>query len=130
MNRPAQPTSPVALLRDLADAAEALGDALMRHDRIALVAANERSDAVTSRLTERAEALTPEEREELASPALAPVFDRIRAAARRNMVLIEQAWALDAATLRLLAGVGQAQPETPLGPYRSPARAGYLDRQA
>ena len=119
------------LLHELADASDALGDALMRHDHAALVAANERTDALTAALAVRAESLTPPERAELAGPLLAPLFDRIRAAARRNAVLIEQAWALDAATLRLLAGVGRAQAgDGQLGAYRSPAASGYVDLQA
>lgn len=130
MNPPAASASPVAMLHDLADASEALGDALMRHDRPGLVAANGRTEALTALLAERADTLTPAERTALAAPELAPLYERIRTAARRNMVLIEQAWALDAATLRLLAGVGQAQAEGQLSPYRTPSRAGYIDRQA
>ena len=123
-------TSAVVLLRDLADASDALGDALMRHDHAALLTANGRTESVTAALTARAETLTDSERSELASPVLAPLFDRIRAAARRNAVLIEQAWELDAATMRLLVGVGRAQADGQLAAYAAPVQAGYVDRQA
>jgi hypothetical protein len=111
------PPSLAATLTELAEVADAMTAAVERHDLAALQASTERADA----LTQQARALTGERRPADAAsagpsaagpapvatvtPELQAVGERLAAAARRNAYLIEHAWAVDAATMRLIAGL-------------------------
>jgi hypothetical protein len=55
----------------------------------------------------------------------------LRGASRQNSVLIEHAWSLDAATLRLLAQAGsQALAGSPAAAYTPAPTSGWLERKA
>ena len=96
-----------AALAALLEATEAIATAVESHDRVALEAANGRADRLVDQLAALTAGLSAIERAAVGDPtsrthALAL---RLRAAGRRNALLIERAWALDAATTRLLAGL-------------------------
>ena len=125
-----------AALDELVDATDALTIAVERHDLVALVAASDRAEVLTTRVDSIAAELGPVDRIELDAPRIAQLSEKLAVGARRNAYLIERAWALDAATMRLLAGLGQdrsdATPGDRLGSgYLSSAvPALYLDREA
>lgn len=117
-------------LGELAEAADSLTHAIEGHDLAGLLAAIERAETLGGRVDELAAGFTDLDRARLDPVRFAAVRDRLTRAARRNAYLIEQAWALDAATLRLLASLGRPPAETPVAPYAPSAAAGCLDRQA
>jgi hypothetical protein len=124
-----------AALEDLADASDTLTIAVERHDLASLLAASERAERLTGRVAGLASHLEPIDRIELDGERIAGLRDRLSISARRNAYLIERAWALDAATMRLLAGLGQggaeASPDRPMAAYRPTAGAVlHLDREA
>ena len=125
-----------AALDELVESTDALTIAVERHDLVALVAASNRAEALTTRVNAIAAELSPVDRIELDAPRIAEVSERLAVGARRNAYLIERAWALDAATMRLLAGLGQDRPETgfgdrPMNGYMTMTTpALYLDRDA
>ena len=124
-----------AALEDLADASDTLTIAVERHDLPSLLAASDRAERLTGRVADIAAVLDPVDRVELDGPRIAGLRDRLSVSARRNAYLIERAWALDAATMRLLAGLGQggadASPDRPMAAYRPTAGAVlHLDREA
>jgi len=125
-----------AALDELVESTDALTIAVERHDLVALVAASNRAEALTTRVNTIASELSPVDRIELDAPRIAQVSERLAVGARRNAYLIERAWALDAATMRLLAGLGQDRPDTGLGDrpmngyMTMTAPALYLDRDA
>ncbi|MFN8629858.1 MAG: hypothetical protein U0838_05900 [Chloroflexota bacterium] len=117
------------LLEALADAGDALTDALVAHDLDAITAATRTAETLCAQLDiVAADPGAPR----LARTEHAALTDRIGATARRNAVLLESAWLTDAAILRLLAAAATEQDE-PAGPYQTPAApqpAGWLDRSA
>jgi hypothetical protein len=122
-------------LEDLADASDTLTIAVERHDLPSLLAASDRAERLTGRVAGLAATLDPIDRIELDGARIAGLRDRLSVSARRNAYLIERAWALDAATMRLLAGLGQggadAAPDRPMAAYRPAAGAVlHLDREA
>ena len=117
-------------LGSLAAACDATTTAVERHDLVALMAANELAVTLTERIRERAAALTDAERARVGSDRILTLHERISRAVQRNAFLIEHAWALDAATMRLLASLGRPDPELPLHSYAPPGGPGYIDRQA
>ncbi len=118
-----------ATLADLAEATDALTIAVERHDLAALIAANEQAEALTARINEIVAELTPLDKAELDRVRIAGLQSRLDVAARRNAYLIERAWALDAATVRLLMNLGRT--DGPAAGYAAAASpANYLDRQA
>ncbi len=119
----------IATLTELADATDALTIAVERHDLAALIAANERAEALTIEINDLVASLTPLEKSALDRPRIAALQDRLEVAARRNAYLIERAWALDAATVRLLMNLGRTEGLT-AGYTTAPSSATYLDRQA
>jgi hypothetical protein len=124
---------PSALVEDLAELATSTDDltaAVNRHDLAALLAANGRAEELVARLRARSGDLTDVERGRLDMVRVRVLQDRIDVAARRNAYLIERAWAVDAATMRLLASLGRPAGDGPGGPYAPPPGPGYLDRQA
>jgi hypothetical protein len=126
----------LALLDALGDALDELTIAVERRDLGRLVGATAAAEGLSGAIRERARALPPEERAQLDRHRLRDLTERLAAAARRNAYLIEQAWSLDAATMRLLialaqgvggAGEGTASSGYPIAGPEAPA---YLDRQA
>lgn len=125
-----RPTALVALLAELAEATDALTIAVERHDLAGLLAANDRAEALTSRVDGLVGALTEADRAGLDRARIVTLRERLEAAARRNAYLIERAWALDAATMRLLAGLGRPDPASAAGAYAVAPGGTWLDRQA
>jgi hypothetical protein len=117
-------------LGELAAACDATTAAVEDHDLAGLLAANELAEALTERIRARAAGLTEAERARVGTDRIRTLHERIGRAAQRNAYLIERAWALDAATMRLLASLGRPDPSQPLHSYAPPGGPGYLDRQA
>jgi hypothetical protein len=120
-----------ALLEALAEAGERLTVAIVRRDHDAIVTETHAAEDLVGRLASL-------DADDSPAPVLTVTVlaARIGAAARRNAVLLERAWATDAAMLRLLAMAarGDAEPGT-AGAYAhtspDPAQpAGWLDRSA
>ena len=105
--RPPGAAGYAAALRELLDAADAITVAVEVHDRVALEAANARAERLADEAGRLMAQLGPIETADLADPGFGwrGIVGRLRAAGRRNTLLIERAWALDAATTRLLAGL-------------------------
>jgi hypothetical protein len=118
-----------ALTRLLA-AADGVTEALARHDRAALEASNERSSAIVAEVADIAGSLTGEDRSELGATSIPTLREQLGVAARRNAVLIEQAWAVDAALMRLVLGGGRTVPDPSGAGYASAPGPAYVDRGA
>ena len=117
------------LLEALAEAGDALTSALVAHDFAAIGAATRAAEALVTGLDRIDTDLRAAHRDRGRYLAL---VSRISATARRNAVLLESAWATDAAILRLLAAAAR---EAAAGPsYATPTAsalpAGWLDRTA
>jgi hypothetical protein len=123
------PADEAVLLEALAEAVDALTNALVAHDLAAITSVTEAAAAICERLDHLEAgpaAIRP------ARPELWPLAERIGAAARRNAVLLEAAWMTDAAILRLLAAAASEQ-EDASSAYQAPTApqpTGWLDRQA
>jgi hypothetical protein len=117
-------------LADLVVACDATTTALERRDLPGLIAANERAEALMDRIRERATDLNDSDLSHADTDPARVLRERIDRATRRNAYLIERAWALDAATMRLLASLGRPAPDQATHPYAPPNGPGYLDRQA
>ena len=128
--REGRPAALVASLTELADATDELTIAVERHDLAALLAANERAEMLTARADALANALDDADRAVLDPVRILALRERLDTAARRNAYLIERAWALDAATMRLLISLGRPSADSPMSTYAAPTSATYLDRQA
>jgi hypothetical protein len=111
-------------------ATDVVADAVRRHDRIALVAANEKADALVGEVNRCNSALTDDDRAVLDAVGVPARCERLGSAARRNALLIEQAWAVDAALMRLLLGIGKVGADGAVGGYSSNPGPSYVDRQA
>jgi hypothetical protein len=122
------------LLAALADVSDALTAAIVSHDREAIVAATHDAEAIVAELS-RLQGSPDAARPQPADADVVLLAARIEAAARRNALLLERAWAVDAAMLRLLAAAAKAESEG-AGSYGAastadPAQpAGWLDRSA
>lgn len=112
-HRPPGAAGYVAALRELLEAADAITVAVEVHDRVALEAANARAERLAEEVGRLMAQLDPIQTADLADPGfgLGGIVGRLRAAGRRNALLIERAWALDAATTRLLAGLARGGTE-------------------
>lgn len=117
-------------LADLVEACDATTTALELRDLPGLLAANERAEALMDRIRERAADLNDVDRSNADTDPARILRERISRATRRNAYLIERAWALDAAIMRLLAGLGRPAPDQAIHPYAPPNGPGYFDRQA
>lgn len=105
-----------ATLADLADVIDAIGVAVGNHDLAALDAANARATALQATLAVRIAALGEADRTR-PTGQLAGLLARLRSGVRRNALLIERAWAIDAATTRLLLSLGRSPAEPLTGAY-------------
>jgi len=111
-------------LSALAEVSDGVARAVTRHDRQALEAANARAEQLLAQVDSLSSQLTEEDRALLGGKALAPLAARLAAGSRRNAVLLENAWATDAALMRLIIGAGKD------GPYGEQSGPAYVDRQA
>ena len=119
----------IALSR-LVAASDGVADAVTRHDRVALVASNEKADGLVNEISGLASALSPEDRAMLAEVGVPVLCRRLAVGARRNAYLIERAWATDAALMRLLLGLGRAGPDGAVGGYAVAPGPTCVDRGA
>jgi hypothetical protein len=123
-------TALTTTLTQLAEISDDVTNAVQRHDRPSLEQANERAEGLVSEVNRLAAALTQEDRALVGGTAIAGLCQRLAVAARRNAYLIEQAWAVDAALMRLLVGVGTAGAEGTVSGYGSQPGPTYVDREA
>ena len=126
---PALAALTTALTR-LAEVADLVTAAVQRHDRAALEDCNARSEVLVAEVGKLTGSLTAEDRTLLEESGVTALGERLAAAARRNAYLIEQAWAVDAALMRLLVGVGKSSAEGAAGAYGTPPAPAYVDREA
>jgi hypothetical protein len=119
-----------AALTRLVAASDGVADAVTRHDRIALDRCNEEADALVDEVNRLTAVLTAGDREMLGEVGVTALCERLATGARRNAYLIEQAWAVDAALMRLLMGLGRVGPDGTVGGYSANPGPSYLDRQA
>jgi hypothetical protein len=119
----------VALTR-LVEASDGVADAVTRHDRAALIASNERAEALVDEVARAAERLTPGDVAVVRETGIPALCEWLAASARRNAYLIEQAWATDAALMRMLMGFGKVSPDGSTGGYSTPSGPTYVDRGA
>jgi hypothetical protein len=117
-------------LSRLAAASDMVADAVTRHDRLALVASTEQADALVEEVGRLNTALSDDERAMLPHVGVPELCDRLAAGARRNAYLIEQAWATDAALMRLLLGLGRVDPDGSISGYSANPGPTYVDRGA
>jgi hypothetical protein len=123
-------TALTAALARLIAASDEVADALKRHDHPALIESNARTDALVGEVNSLTASLTEEEKGQLDQVGVTALCARLGASARRNAYLIEQAWAVDAALMRLLASIGRVNADGSAGGYGTPPSPTYVDRQA
>ena len=114
----------------LVEASDGVADAVAHHDRLSLVRYNEQAEALVDEVSGLAASLTPEDRALLSEAGVPSLCDPLGAAARRNAYLIERAWALDAALMRLLLGIGRVGADGTVGGYSANPGPTYVDRGA
>jgi hypothetical protein len=119
-----------AALGRLATASDGVADAVTRHDRLALTRCNEQSEALVGEVNGLIAALSPEDRAGVGEIGIPALIARLDAGARRNAYLIERAWSVDAALMRLLLGLGRVGPDGTVGGYSANPGPAYVDRQA
>jgi hypothetical protein len=115
-------------LTTLADIADEVTAAVQRHDRPGLEAANARAEPLVGEVNRLSATLTVDDRALIGEAGIAVLCERLSVGARRNAYLIEQAWAVDAALMRMLVGVGKTGPDG-TGYGEMPAQQ-FVDRQA
>ncbi len=120
----------LAALAELADASEAMTRAVQRRDLDALAASCRQAQDLTDRVEALSGDLGAFEPGDGQAGRLRTLRDRLATVARRNALLIEQAWALDAATMRLIVGFGRAPDAGAAGFYASIPSSAWVDRQA
>jgi len=120
----------VTALSRLISVSDGVADAVGRHDRIALDSSNAAADALIEEVNRLNAALSAEDRTMMAAVGIPGLSERLAAGSRRNAYLIEQAWAVDAALMRLLLGLGKVGADGAFGGYASNPGPTYVDRQA
>jgi hypothetical protein len=129
-NRSVADADAAALLEALAETGDALTAALVAHDLDGITAATQAAQALVERLDDVAADPDAPRPSRASTAALAA---RIGVTARRNAVLLESAWATDAAMLRFLAAAATEADGSPAayGPsVPGVVPAGWLDRTA
>jgi len=107
-----------AMLREVGAALDTIAAAVIAHDRDRLDAANTHANDLLAVIAARGSA--PDASTVPTRPdgeAAATLVRGLRTAVRRNAMLIERAWAMDAATTRLLLSLGRGPADTPAGAY-------------
>jgi len=117
-------------LSRLQAASDGVTEALTHHDRAALEASNELAGAIVAEIGDIAGSLTDDDRADLPDTSIPALRERLGVTARRNAVLIEQAWAVDAALMRLILGGGKTSPDAAGAGYASAPGPAYVDRGA
>jgi hypothetical protein len=120
----------VTALSRLISISDGVADAVRRHDRIALDSSNAQADAQIGEVNRLNAVLSAEDRTMMAVAGIPALSERLAAGSRRNAYLIEQAWAVDAALMRLLLGLGKVGADGAVGGYASNPGPTYVDRQA
>jgi hypothetical protein len=120
----------VSALTRLIAISDGVTDAVTRHDRPALVAGNERAEALVAEVNRLSAALVAEDRPLLEAAGVPGLCERLASGSRRNAYLIEQAWAVDAALMRLLLGLGKLGSDGAVGGYSNNPGPTYVDREA
>jgi len=113
-----------AALSDLAAVSDDVTEAIQRHDRIALEAANARAEELLADIGRINASLTEDDRHLVAETDISTLCQALAVGARRNALLLEQAWAVDAALMRLVVGAGKD------GVYNASQGPAYVDTQA
>ena len=114
----------------LVAASDGMAQAVTRHDRLALIACNEQAEALIDEVNRLSAALTDEAKGVLGESDVRALCERLDAGARRNAHLIEHAWAVDAALMRLLLGLGKVGADGTVGAYSANPGPSYVDREA
>ncbi len=109
---------------------DGVAEAVARHDREAIATCNERAEGLVERVNRLTAGLTSDDKALLGDVGVPALCQRLAACARRNAYLIEQAWAVDAALMRLLLGAGRVDPDGVGGGYSTPSGPTYVDRGA
>jgi hypothetical protein len=123
-------TALATALSSLVSASDGVAEAVTRHDRLALVRSNEQADALVDEVNRLAASLSVEDRLMLGEYGVPALCEKLAVGARRNAYLIEQAWAVDAALMRLLLGLGRVGADGTVGGYSVPTGPTYVDRGA
>jgi hypothetical protein len=118
------------VLARLVAASDGVADAVTRHDRLALTRCNEHAEPLIEEVNRLTAALTAEDRVLMGEAGVTALCNRLAAGMRRNAYLIEQAWAVDAALMRLLLGLGKVGADGTLGGYSANPGPAYVDREA
>jgi hypothetical protein len=111
-------------------ASNGVTEALTRHDRAALEASNELSGSLVAEVGDLAVSLTEQERLDLGLTPIPRLREQLAATARRNAFLIDEAWAVDAALMRLILGGGKTGQDAVGTGYGSTPGPAYVDRGA
>jgi hypothetical protein len=119
----------VALGR-LVVASDGVADAVTRHDRAGLIKCNEQAESLVDEVNRLTSALDPHDKTLFGEVGVTTLCERLARGARRNAYLIEQAWAVDAALMRLLLGLGRVGADGTVGGYSAAPGPTYVDRQA
>jgi hypothetical protein len=117
-------------LGKLLETSDGVAEAVTRHDRAALLEYNERADSLLAEVGRLSAGLSDSDRALLPEFGVPALCKRLAAGSRRNALLIEQAWATDAALMRLLLGLGRVGPSGIPETYSSGPAPTYVDRQA
>jgi hypothetical protein len=107
-----------------------MADAVTRHDRLALMRCNEQAEPLVDEVNRLTATLTEEDRAVLGETGVTALCERLAAGMRRNARLIEHAWAVDAALMRLLLGLGRVGADGAVGSYSANPGPTYVDRGA
>ena len=119
-----------AALGRLVAMSDGVADAVKRHDRLALDRCNEQAEPSIEEVNRLTAALTEDDRAMLGEAGVLALCERLAAGMRRNAYLIEQAWAVDAALMRLLLGLGKVGADGTVGGYSANPGPAYVDREA
>ena len=117
-------------LSRLVATSDGVAEAVTHHDRLALTRCNEQAEVLVAEVSNLAAALTAEDRTILNEVGVTALSERLAAGSRRNAYLIEQAWAVDAALMRLLLGLGKVGADGTVGGYSANPGPSYVDREA
>jgi hypothetical protein len=119
-----------AALTSLVEASDSVADAVTRHDRLALMASNQRAEELVAEVNRIAGSLSAEDVTVVRETGIPALCEWLSAGARRNAYLIEQAWATDAALMRMLMGFGRVGSDGPTSAYGEASGPTYVDREA
>ena len=111
-------------LEELTAASDEVTEAVTGHDRTRLETANAKAEKLVAEIQQLTAALSDDDRAMIRETGIKAICERLAVGARRNACLIENAWATDAALMRLIIGAGRDSV------YATPASPAYVDRGA